>query len=642
MVIRGLWIGATFVAIAAFLGPALVVGPASAIETSEPMIVRVPASSNDELTAALDSLGVNPDHTYTHTIHGAAAELTPQEINTLRHEVPGAVISADALVHISSLQTSPTWGLDTLDQTSPTLDHSYTYPTSAGSGVDVYVIDTGLRASTYAAGGELSGRVTAGKNFARSSSGAGVDPSDTRECLVNQGGHQDGGHGTHVAGTIASTTYGVAKRATIIPLRVFPCATLDSQNQLGADAQTGDVIAAIDWAVAHHQKTGRPGVINLSLGGACSRGVCSSDELVLAASAATNTSTVNGNSLPGLTVVVAAGNGDTSQHGIDACTVAPAASPIVITVGAVDQSRAITAWSNYGSCVSVFAPGLNITSLNAWQAPASLDTSPTANMSGTSMASPHVAGVAALYLALHPRATPAQVKAAIISGALDGAVSGLGGAKATSPNRMLNVGWLDAAPPHIPAVTNTSVSGVRVDRVNLAWQPSGQSSDLTIDDYSVEYKKTNTSQWSIFNDGVNTATLATVTGLSAGSAYDFQVIPLANNSIDPTQSAQVVSVSTLTGRTSKVVSLTLSTRTYSSVTLRWGRPLSYNGGTITDYVIKYRRLGTTTWNTFSDGISTKTIARVSGLRARTTYTFAVYPKTAQGLGIAAFYNATTK
>ena len=525
------------VALSAVVTPLLVVPTASASSLEAPVIIQVPDGQTEVLAQKLSSLGVTPDETYSTTIDGAAAALTPSQVSSVLHSIPGAVVEPDHKILLSTVQSTPTWGIDALDQTATSVDHSYTYPDSAGEGVDVYVIDTGLRATTYATGGELFGRVTAGYNWALGSNNS-VDHTDTRECLVNQNGQQEGGHGTHVAGTIASSTYGVAKKATIVPLRVFPCATWNPDtNRLDASASTSDVIAALDWAVARHQTTGRPAVVNMSLGGPCSGSDCSTDALVNAVNEATQPTTFSGRAVTGVTVVLAAGN-----SGVDACTISPASASSAITVGAVNESRAITSWSNYGACVSIFAPGSNITSLNAWQTPASSDPSATTAMSGTSMACPHVSGAAALYLAINPAGTPAQVKAALTSNSVSNTITSLSGNRASSPNKFLNISFLN--------------------------------------------------------------------------------VP--------------------TGRPTRVLNFALVGTGTTYVGFRWSPPAILNGGTISDYRISYRKAGTSRWILFADGVSTRTSVRVTRLAPRTSYNFAVYPKTAQGYGTVAYFNARTR
>lgn len=277
----------------------------------------------------------------------------------------------------SGTQGCATWGLDRIDQRSLPLDTTFT-PAGMGSGVRSYVIDTGIYASN-----DFSARLTTGYDFVDNDAIA-------TDCH---------GHGTHVAGTLAGTTYGVAKSATLVPVRVLNCS---------GTGYTSDVIAGINWVITDHQSNpSSPAVANMSLGGEANKSL---DDAVAAAVAA------------GVTMVVAAGNGN-----VDACTASPAREVTAITVGATDSTDARAAFSNYGNCVDIFAPGVSITSDGIATATS------TATMSGTSMSTPHVAGAAAVYLGLNPSATPAQVAAALTSSASSAVLSAGSG----SPNALL-------------------------------------------------------------------------------------------------------------------------------------------------------------------------------------------------------------
>lgn len=272
----------------------------------------------------------------------------------------------------------PTWGLDRIDQRNLPLDRSYTWPESAGAGVTVYVIDTGIRISHK----DFGGRASHGWDF-----------------VGNDRTASDGnGHGTHVAGTIAGKRYGVAKKAKVVAVRV-----LDNAG----GGSTADVIAGIDWVTRHARK---PAVANVSLGG------YRNSQLDAA---------VRNSIASGVTYTVAAGN-----DGLPAGQYSPAAVREAITVGATDRKDARAGFSNFGSVLDVFAPGVSITSASY-----ASDTGK-ATYSGTSMASPHTAGVAALYLAGHPKAKPAQVSKALVAQAVTGKVSGRG---LGSPNKLLQV-----------------------------------------------------------------------------------------------------------------------------------------------------------------------------------------------------------
>lgn len=263
----------------------------------------------------------------------------------------------------------PSWGLDRIDAVDVPLDNRYSY-FSAGSGVRVYVIDTGIRADHV----DLAGRVASGWN-------AIADDQGTNDC---------NGHGTHVAGTVAGTSYGVAKSATVIPVRVLDCT---------GSGFTSSVIAGVNWVIANHP--GGPAVINMSLGGPANSTL---DSAVADAAAA------------GITVVAAAGNSNT-----DACSTSPARAPQALTIGATTSTDARASYSNYGSCVDLFAPGSSITS--AW----STSSTATRTISGTSMAAPHVAGMAARLLQMNPGSSPSAVASLLTGSATTDAVSGTNG-----------------------------------------------------------------------------------------------------------------------------------------------------------------------------------------------------------------------
>src|SRR6185369_14257464 len=275
-------------------------------------------------------------HLYQHAINGFAVEMTPEEAEALSQDFRVAYVEEDGIVKADATQSNPPWGLDRIDQRNRPLNAIYTFNWT-GSGVRAYVIDTGIRTTHTQFGGRAS-------NVFDAFGGSGADCN---------------GHGTHVSGTIGGSTYGVAKSALLRGVRVLDCN--------GSGSNSG-VIAGVDWVTNNHIN---PAVANMSLGGG--------------ASSALDTA-VNNLANSGVPIAVAAGNSNAN-----ACNTSPARAANAITVGSTTTSDARSSFSNFGTCLDLFAPGSGI--LSSWF---SSDTA-TATLSGTSMASPHVAGVAALY-----------------------------------------------------------------------------------------------------------------------------------------------------------------------------------------------------------------------------------------------------
>jgi subtilisin family serine protease len=311
---------------------------------------------------------------YLATVRGFHATMTATEATRLAANPAVQFVEQDAKVTLAATQTGPTWGLDRIDQRSLPLTTTYTY--GSARGVTAYVLDTGIRLSQH----EFTGRARYGWDF------IGRD-AQAEDC---------NGHGTHVAGTIGGTKYGVAKDVNLVAVRVLDCKGSGSYSA---------IIDGVDWVTRNAVK---PAVANMSLGGPASSALNAAVARSIAA---------------GVTYAVAAGNDNTN-----ACNQSPAAAPDALTVAATDKTDRRASFSNYGKCVDIFAPGVQITSASY-----AGDTG-TAVMSGTSMASPHVAGAAAVMLGAHPAWTPKQVRDALVVDATGNVVTSAGSG---SPNKLL-------------------------------------------------------------------------------------------------------------------------------------------------------------------------------------------------------------
>jgi subtilisin family serine protease len=369
-------------------GTILEAGAATAIPGSYIVVLKDGASASQDLVSTYGGEVVN---NYKATVRGFHARMSETQAARLAADPSVEYVEQDAVIAATATQPGVTWGLDRIDQHARTLDKKYTY--RSAKDVTAYVIDTGIRTSHK----DFGGRASNGYDF--------VDGDRIADDC--------NGHGTHVAGTIGGATYGVAKDVKLVGVKVLDCEGSGSYS---------DFIAGVDWVTAHAKL---PAVANMSIGGPKDRAL---DDAV------------NRSIAKGITYAIAAGNDNKN-----ACKFSPSDTSNAITVGAVDSNDKRASFSNYGACLDIFAPGVNIKSASADSNYGS------AVMSGTSMASPHVAGAAALVLGAHSAWTPQQVRDDLVGHADSGLVRSPG---AGSPNKVLFTGYLNQSAAEAKAAAN--------------------------------------------------------------------------------------------------------------------------------------------------------------------------------------------
>ncbi|SCL15985.1 S8 family peptidase [Micromonospora inyonensis] len=421
---RSILVGVAAVSMAATATPALAAEPvgsilraggATAVADSyivvfkDTTVARTKVSDNAK--RLVDKHGGQVARTYSAALRGFEVQGDAKTAARIAADPAVAYVEQNHTVSIAATQSpTPSWGLDRSDQRALPLDNSYTYPGTA-SNVTAYIVDTGIR-TTHS---DFGGRAVWGTNTA-----------DTNNTDCN-------GHGTHVAGTVGGTAYGIAKGVKLVAVKVLNCQ--------GSGTNAG-VIGGVDWVTANAQK---PAVANMSLGGGAN---------------ATLDTAVRNSIASGVTYGLAAGNSNN-----DACTGSPGRTPEGITVGATTNTDARSSFSSFGSCLDIFAPGSSIVS--AW------NTSDTAtnNISGTSMATPHVVGAAALVAGANPTWTPQQVRDKLVNDTTSGVVTNPG---TGSPNKLLYVANSDTPPTNdfsvsvSPASGSTAPGGAVTATVNTA------------------------------------------------------------------------------------------------------------------------------------------------------------------------------
>ncbi len=509
---------------------------------------------------------IKSNYRYKYALKGFAGVLPTAVVDELRNDPRVAYIEQDQEMHFVTTQTNPpSWGLDRIDQRSLPLDASYTY-NQTGSGVDAYIIDCGILL-THA---DFGGRAV-----------TGIDE------ITPGGTATDGnGHGTHVAGTIGGNAYGVAKGVKLIAVRVL--------DNSGSGTISG-VIAGVDWVTSDH--TTHPAVANMSLGGSQSTSLDAA---------------VRNSIADGVTYCVAAGNSSA-----DASRYSPAGVTEAVTVGATDINDAFAYFSNFGSVVDISAPGVDITS--DW------NTSNTATntISGTSMATPHVTGAAALYLQANPTATPAQVQSALKSNGTPNKITGI---PAGTVNLLLYSLIVTGPPPPPPSapILNSPADGALSVSTNptLSWYASTGA-----DSYGVQVSSDPGFTTLVYNQTGITSTSTNVTGLTGSTVYYWRVN--ATNTGGTSSWSGTFSFTTAAGSAPAVP--TLSSPVSGATNISRSPTLTWNASSgATSYKVQVSTDPGFATFIYDQANITTTSTTVTGLGSRVTYYWRVNATNAYG------------